>query len=140
MAGSRWVRLDADYFSNQKVLAAGRNARDLHLASMCWMGRHENDGLIPEAVVESIAAEAGLSWRTTPGAVDAAVRAGLWIPLGLGFELKDWLELNPSHAQRERDRAATRARQKRYRDREAVTPLHDRDGETNTLHTYNLGP
>ena len=48
MSGTRWVRLDADYFRNPKVLAAGRDGRDLHLASICWMeGKDQLDGLIP---------------------------------------------------------------------------------------------
>lgn len=115
MAGGRWVRLDVDYFHNPKVLTAGRNGRDVHLASICWMGRFENDGLIPDSAVRAIADEAGLTWRTRDAAVEAVVDAGLWIPVGCGFELKDYLESNPSKAQRQRERDATRARLQRYR-------------------------
>jgi len=115
MAGSRWVKLDVDYFANPKALAAGRNGRDLHLASICWVARYLTDGFVPADAVKSIAADAGLNGPRD--AVDRVVSAGLWIPNGHGYDIKDYVETNGSRADVERARDLYRIRQRRYRER-----------------------
>lgn len=111
MAGQRWVRLDVDYFRNPKILAAGRDGRDLHLASICWVGQQLTDGIIPAQAVPTIVHDAGVTRR----AIDLAIEAGLWVPNGgASFELHDYLEVNPSRAEYERDREQYLARQRRY--------------------------
>jgi hypothetical protein len=111
MAGTRWVRLDVDYFGNPKTLAAGRDGRDLHLASICWTARFLTDGRIPASAVASIAAEAGVTRR----AADLVVAAGLWTPNGDGYVLHDFVEMNGSRSAVELDRERWRERQRRYR-------------------------
>lgn len=121
MAGPRWVRLDVDYFHNPKALAAGRNGRDLHLASICWVGSQLTDGHIPVAAVPSIAADAGLTVRQQKAAVERAVISGLWLPTQHDFYLKDFVEMNGSRADVERERELYRQRQQRYRRRKKET-------------------
>jgi hypothetical protein len=111
MAGSRWVRLDVDYFHNPKVLAARRDGRDLHLASICWVGSPLTDGRIPAQVIPAILHDAGVKQR----AVDLAVDAGLWVPNGNGFHLHDFTEMNGTRADVEREREGWRRRQQRRR-------------------------
>jgi len=112
MAGNRWVRLDADYFTNPKTLAAGRDGRALHLASICWVARHLTDGHIPSEALDTILHSAGVKRST----VDAVVHSGLWTPNGVGYVVHDYLESNPSRADVEREREQWRQRQKRRRD------------------------
>jgi hypothetical protein len=114
MAGPRWVRLDVDYFHNPKVLAAGRDGRDLHLASICWVSRYLTDGHIPGEALDAIAHDAGLPPRQRPLAVERALVAGLWLPTGVGYELKDFVEMNGSRAEAEHERELYRERQRRY--------------------------
>lgn len=115
MAGQRWVRLDVDYFGNPKTVAAGRDGRALHLASICWVGRFLTDGHIPPSAVRTIAAEAGL--RSPGTALAAALGAGLWVPNGDGYELHDYVEMNGSRSDAEKDRARWREAQARTRAR-----------------------
>jgi hypothetical protein len=111
MASQRWVRLDVDYFRNPKALVAGRDGRDLHLASICWVGAQLTDGLIPAEVVPSILQDAGVGRR----AVDLAVAAGLWVPNGnASFELHDFVAMNGTRADVEHERELYRERQRRY--------------------------
>lgn len=116
MAGYRWVRLDVDYHQNPKVLAAGRNGRDLHLASICWVARYLTDGFVPVDAVPVIATDAGLIGRARPSAVTAVVRAGLWIPTANGYTLNDFVAMNGSRKDVDRERELWRARQRRRRD------------------------
>lgn len=115
MAGSRWVKLDVDYFTNPKALAAGRNGRDLHLASICWVARYLTDGFVPADAVKAIASDAGLN--SARDVVGRVVAAGLWIPNGDGYDIKDYVETNGSRADYERARELFRIRQRRYRER-----------------------
>lgn len=111
MAGPRWVRLDIDYFHNPKVLTAGRDGRDLHLASICWVGRYLTDGHIPAQAVRAIMHDAGV----THAAVDAVVAARLWTPNGDGYELHDFVAMNRSRADIETERGLARERARRSR-------------------------
>jgi hypothetical protein len=118
MAGSRWIRLDVDYFHNPKVLTAGRDGRDLHLASICWVGRYLTDGHIPAEAFDQIAHDAGLDKRQRGRALDGSINAGLWVPNGHGFELHDFTVMNGTRAEVDRERDAWRDRQRRYRSRQ----------------------
>jgi hypothetical protein len=114
MSGERWVRIDCDYLSNPKVLAAGRDARDLHLASILYVGQHELDGLIPAQAVPQLVRALGVR----PHVIEALTAAGLWVPNGgATFELPGYLERNPSKETRERERVRWRENKRRQRER-----------------------
>ena len=104
MAGTRWVRLDVDYFTNPKAVAAGANGRALHLASICWCGQQLTDGHVPATAVPTIAHLAGLGPRSAAAAVARLVAVGLWQQTGDDFYVKDFLEVNRSRAAVERER------------------------------------
>jgi hypothetical protein len=118
MAGPRWVRLDVDYFGNPKALSAGLHGRVLHLASICWVARFLTDGHIPADAVEAIARDAGLTATSIPRSVQRVADAGLWVPNGNGFDLHDFVEMNGSKSDVERERAQWRERQRRARSRQ----------------------
>jgi hypothetical protein len=118
MAGTRWVRLDVDYFHNPKVLAAGRDGRDLHLASICWAQRYLTDGHIPAEAIEVIAHDAGLNGRSTAVAVERTASSGLWLPDGGSFFLKDFVAMNGARVDVEREREQWRFRQQNARSRQ----------------------
>lgn len=113
MSGTRWVRLDVDYCRNPKVLRAGRDGRDLHLASICWSGGQDLDGVLPFEVVPMLLADAGVAKR----AIGAAVLAGLWIPHTDGYTLHDFPTLNGTESEAEVQRVKWRGRQADYRAR-----------------------
>lgn len=120
MAGrSRWVRLDVNYFSHPKVLAAGRDGRDLHLAAICYSAHHRTDGHLAPEVMNTILLSAGVKQN----AIDLAVAAGLLTPNGHGWVVHDFLDHQESReeglAAAERARAGGRERQRRFRERHA---------------------
>lgn len=111
VAGTRWVRLDVGYFAHPKVLEAGRDGRDLHLASICYSGGFLTDGYIASSAIPRLLAEAGVR----RSAVDRAVGAGLWLPNGAGFAVHDYTAMQDSRADVERERARWRDAQRRRR-------------------------
>lgn len=46
-----WMKLDCDFHLNEKVVAAGRNGRDVFLRLMCIHGKERLDGVIPADLV-----------------------------------------------------------------------------------------
>ena len=114
MAGTRWVRLDVDYFTNPKCVKVGPSGRQLHLASICWVGQHLTDGHIPGDVVPTLCRLAGVNHKS----VDKLIAAGLWERTEQDFYVKDYLEMNTSRADTEREREMWRQRQRRFRDRQ----------------------
>lgn len=111
MARSRWIRLDVDYFQHPRAQVAGRDGRALHIASICWCASQLTDGHVPADAVGPLLAAAGVS----PKAVDKVVAAGLWIPTGSDFYVKDFLERNQSRGQIEAERERWKLRQRRAR-------------------------
>ena len=109
--------MDVDYFDNPKVVAAGRDGRDLHLASICWVGRFLTDGVIPRDAIQGIANTAAVSGQARRWAIGRLVAAGLWLPTDDGFVLHDFVEMNGSRADWERRADQYRIRQRRYRER-----------------------
>lgn len=113
MAGTRWVRLDVDYFKNPKVLRVGTRGALLHLVSICWSASQLTDGHIPATAVPMLCHEAGVP-STTPSRL---VEASLWMPTEHDFYIKDYLDMNPSRGDIEAERERWRLRQREYRNR-----------------------
>jgi len=111
----RWIKLDVDYFGHPKALIAGRDGRDLHLASLCWMGRYMKDGAIAPEVIPEIARMAGLDTRHAVVALDRVTAAGLWIPNGGdGYELHDFTAVNGTKADWDAPTERARERTRRH--------------------------
>lgn len=111
MAGQRWVRLDADYFTNPKAQAAGLQGRALHLASICWSATHLTDGVIPVEMVPVLLQMSGVR----RDAVDRVVTARLWIPVDNDYLIHDYTDMQPSRASVEESRKAAAERQSKWR-------------------------
>lgn len=111
MSGTHWVRIDAGYFSNPKVLRAGRDGAVLHLAAICYLARHDlDDGLLPVEAVDLLALDAGV--RRVEQVVASLVKAGLWHGGDYGGDYLvhdyDALNGNRSAAYREKQRSRRR--------------------------------
>lgn len=111
-----WVRLDDQFLEHPRVVAAGRDARDLYLAGLCYCSRHLTDGLIPAPVLRRLAADAEID----DGEASAArlVRVGLWTATEDGWTVHDYLDYQPSRDQMETARRQTADRVAAWRDRQ----------------------
>jgi hypothetical protein len=114
MAGPQWVRLDVAYFSNPKVLRAGKDAALMHLAAVCYLGAHEmDDGILPAEAVPVLAA---LVRVQRPGeVVDRLMKHGLWHRADDGgYIIHDYDVMNGARS----EAAAARRRQRDRRARQ----------------------
>jgi hypothetical protein len=90
-----WLKLDDCFFRHPKVIAAGRDARDLYLAGLCYCGAGLTDGVIPAGALRILGADVDID--DPKAAVTTLVRVGLWEMIESGeYRVHDYLEYNPS--------------------------------------------
>lgn len=108
-----WVKLDDQFLTHPKVMAAGKDGRALFIAGLCYAAQHLTDGHIPAAVLPLLAAASDV--RGKPAAT-RLVDVGLWEQAADGWVIHGFLEHNPSgaevRAQREREREKKRRRRR----------------------------
>lgn len=110
-----WVKLDDGFFRHPKVVRAGRDARDLHLAALCYAGSNLTDGKIPREALTQLLADAGIARASGPKLAAKLVDVGLWEATDHGYLIHDYLSYNPSREDVLREREATRERVNAWR-------------------------
>lgn len=106
-----WFKVDDQLAFHPKVLTAGNAAMGLWVRAGSWSGAHLTQGRLPLAMVQP------LGGRTRDA--NKLVEVGLWEQVDGGYQFKDWGDYQPTKQQVEGDRAATKERQQRYRDRQS---------------------
>jgi hypothetical protein len=87
-----WFKVDDGFFSSRKVLSIRRDERleavGLWVTLGAWSSKELTDGFVPDSVVDEFAPH--------PFAIDALVKAGLWIRVPDGIQFHDWKDYQPS--------------------------------------------
>lgn len=109
-----WVKLDDGFFLHPKAIAAGRDARDVYLAALCWSNQQMTDGIIPAHTLPLIAALAGVA--DYDAAATRLVEVQLWHNHVDGWEIHGFLERQQAREQREEWLQRDRERKKAARD------------------------
>lgn len=107
-----WLKKDDRFPDHRKIRRLPDGAYRLHDTALCACARDETDGLITEADLDEMQHGQRLR-KHVPKLIDA----GLWEVTSEGWMIHDYLDYNPSHAQLEAERAASRERQRRRRER-----------------------
>lgn len=94
-----WSKLSDDFFSNPKIVRAGRDARDLYLVALCHCNEHLTDGQVEKCYLRQLAAKADID--DVKGAVAVLVRERLWEETPGGYAVHDFLRYNMSRAEHE---------------------------------------
>lgn len=110
-----WVRFDDGFFRHPKVVTAGRDARDLFMASVFYANSNLTDGFIPEGAIRLIAADAGIGAHAKPTA--ALLKVGLWLTADDGYQIHDYLAYQQSATQVKAYREANAKRQEEWRNK-----------------------
>lgn len=131
-----WFKVDDRLCFHPKVLAAGNAAMGLWVRAGSWCaGFPERNGKVSAEILKSLGA--------SPRDANRLVEVGLWSKDGDDFQFHDWEEFQPSKAQVDAKKEATRKRVAKHRNAkrnavsnavsgEDVTPLHDEsNGVTN---------
>lgn len=82
-----WVFLDDKFHSNRKILRVGNAGAGVYARSLSYCGDHLTDGFVDEAWVRQ---------ACSTSVRDRLVGEGLWVRVEGGFQIPDYLTLNPS--------------------------------------------
>jgi hypothetical protein len=110
-----WARLDDRFFVNGKVRKVGPMAKLLDIAAICFCSQVENDGHFGEEDLPMIALSAGV--KSSGKYAAELMEARLWDKEGTSYSVHDYLEYNPSHAELQAKREATKRRVYAHRNR-----------------------
>lgn len=126
-----WIRVEDDFYDNEKMLAVGSIGRDLYWHGMGFCNRNLTDGLIPKGRALSLVdftdaavlvGAGGVDGQAcAPIAVERLLDAGLWHDHGHDcpdcvqpgprhYVVHDYLKYQPSKAQVEKKAEETRQR------------------------------
>jgi len=113
-----WVRIDDTHQDHPKIVAAGAFAELLDIRAICYSARFETDGRIDRVALSLISRDLP---RPTVYA-NKLVKVGRWRVASRrdkcdGWIIHDYLDVQPSKAERDAQRAAGRDRQRRRRSR-----------------------
>ena len=106
-----WVKLDDAFPDHPKVDGLSDGAFRLHVAALCYSGRHLTDGALAADRVSRLVPRFRRSYVTE------LVEAGLWEAVDGGWSIHDFLAYNPSAEKVKADRAAAAERMKQARRR-----------------------
>ena len=126
-----WVKLDDQFFSNPKVLLAGRDARDLYLAGLTFCAAQLTDGFIPDNALRMLAAQADVD--DPASLAGRLVAVDLWERVEDGYQIHDWLKYNPPASEQKRKRDLNAERQARFRETHAEELRQQRNARRNAL-------
>jgi hypothetical protein len=137
-----WVRLDDDFPSHRKVRRCSDGAFRFHISGLCWASRYLTDGYISAEDAELIADDLDDSHdpATLKDVLNELTRRGMWHPAQHacpqcptreddGWVIHDYLDMNPSAEQVQRQRGLAAKRQRRARER-GVAVQQIGDGES----------
>lgn len=106
-----WVKLDDRFYTNRKVLDAGRDARELYLVGLTYCAGNLSDGFIPDTALPALAVTVDVTvLPIVSSCATRLVMVGLWESAEGGYRVHDYLNFNPSAAHVRAEREATRQR------------------------------
>lgn len=91
-----WVKLDDQWMDHPKIIEAGRDARDMWLASITWCAKHLTDGFFPANLIPQLAVMAGADVANCQEFASRLLALCLWDATDNGYMVHDYLEYNPS--------------------------------------------
>lgn len=105
-----WLKVDDKLTTHPKWIPLDAFAVALWLHALVWCGAHNNDGVIPEHMLPTLAVK--VPPARVRASVEALIRAGLWKrrtkSKGGGWDIVSWLDYQPSR-QQVQDRAKAKA-------------------------------
>lgn len=94
-----WIKLDDQWMNHPKILRAGRDARDMWLASITWCATYLTDGVFPAGLIPTLAAMAGIDVANCQTFARTLLDVCLWECQDGVYSVHDYLDYNPTKEQ-----------------------------------------
>ncbi len=126
-----FIRVDVGFWDHPKAIAAGRDGRDLYLVALAWTAGQMQDGLVPDAVIPTLAMRAGMTARAAKTAARQLVAVGLWEqPDSGGWIIHDYADHQITSAEIDRRRRMWRDRKARSTEKPPDNTTENPPGST----------
>ena len=137
-----WAKFDDGYPENRKVSPVSAYATLLHMFAILRCARLESDGYLTKTDMEVVLAMTKIPSEVRDATLAEAISAGLIVDRVHRFEVHDYLDYNPSHAELEHKRAtgATRVQNWRKNGRRNSVSNGVTGGVTNGVSTRRPDP
>lgn len=96
-----WIKLDDHWMDHPKIIAAGRDARDVWLASLTYCAKHMTDGYFHPSLVPSFLVTAGVNVANARTIAKVLLEVNLWEDSENRFYIHDYLDYNPTKEETE---------------------------------------
>lgn len=126
-----YAQIDFEFWSNPKVLAAGKDAALLYIAGCGYCNQHLTDGFVSDSAVGFVANMA--QQRSYRKHVNALVENGLWLKVEDGYLVNDFLKHNKSKAE------VDALREKKSKAGQASARAREQQGAGNKPSTRSTG-
>lgn len=129
-----WARFDDNYTDHPKVVEAGPWAELLDMRAIIHCARYETDGLVTRSALRRLSRDI----PKAPSRVLALIESGRWsVNEGGGWWVHDFLEFNPSKAEKQRQREAGRDRVRKHRSNAVTNASRSRGGDGDLLKEFD---
>lgn len=122
------LRIYDEFLEDEDITGLSHQAYRLHVSALVYCSRNLTDGEVTARAVKVLQAILGYTLRRF---VVELVTAGLWVPAGDGWRVRNYLEFNPDADTVKKEKAAARDRMRDLRKRRAGSKERsgERDGE-----------
>jgi len=101
-----WSKLSDDFFRHPKIVAVGKDARDLYMAALCHCNEHLTDGFVDAKFLRQLGASADIDDAEAAALLLESVlvpeKSSLWEAVAGGWMIHGFLEHNLSKADHEK--------------------------------------
>ncbi|MFA6358957.1 MAG: hypothetical protein WCY09_09905 [Candidatus Omnitrophota bacterium] len=101
-----WIKLDDQWMDNPKIIKAGRDARDMWLASVTYCAKQLTDGYFHQNLIPMLAVMAGIDVANCQTFAKTLLDVCLWESKDGMYYVHDYLDYNPTKEQTEQNRIA----------------------------------
>ena len=101
-----WIKLDDQWMDHPKIIRAGRDARDMWLASITWCAKHSTDGFFPPELLPSLYIMAGIDVANCQTLASTLLEVCLWERTETAYHIHDYLNYQPTKEQTEINKKA----------------------------------
>jgi hypothetical protein len=101
-----WIKLDDQWMNHPKIIKAGRDARDMWLASLSWCAQYLTDGYFPAELLPTLAVMAIVDVANCQEFAKRLLEVGLWERTENGYHIHDYNDYNPTKEQAEATKKA----------------------------------
>lgn len=125
------LRIYDEFLEDEVILALKHPAYRVHVSALIYCSRNLTDGEVSDRAVKVLQATLGYQLKVS---IAELVAAGLWVPMGSGYRIRNYLEFNSDAETVKKERAKARERMRKLRGARA------RSGERDGEHTGERSP